>query len=95
MNKNLKVNHRDLKPSNILLFNQLLELAKITDFGISKRTDMDGGTINNSGRYMTPNYAAPEIIKMVENSQIDKINEEKSDVYSLGITFCQCLFLKT
>jgi len=66
------------------LFNKLLELAKIADFGLSKSIDMDN-TINISGiRYATPNYAAPEILK----SQIGKINEEKSDIYSLGITFC-------
>ena len=58
-----------------MLFNQLLELAKITDFGISKRTDIMDSTINKYGRYMTEYYASPEIIKMDENSQIDKINE--------------------
>ena len=86
------MNHRDLKPSNILLFNRLLEIAKITDFGISKSTEINQN--GSSIKYLTPNYASPEILKMLEKSQIAKVDEEKADVYSFGITFCQCLFLK-
>lgn len=72
--------HRDLKPAN-MVFAQRRQI-KILDFGIARRLDeMDGGA---SGATGTPFYMAPEQILGDDPS-------ERSDIYSLGVTFFQLL----
>ncbi len=61
----LKHNHRDMKPSNILLFNKLLEIAKITDFGLS----MNLVEISNkNAEYVSGYYISPELRNIIENN---------------------------
>ena len=72
--------HRDLSPDNVILPDSRLDLAKIIDFGIAKRTDPEKSTIIGSqfaGKY---SYASPEQFGMYGGDV-----GPKSDIYSLGL----------
>ncbi|MGQ9495492.1 MAG: protein kinase domain-containing protein [Thermoanaerobaculaceae bacterium] len=70
--------HRDLKPANFILAER--KQLKILDFGIARR--LDELDLSQSGAAGTPYYMAPE---QILNEQPD----QRSDVYSLGVTFFQ------
>lgn len=73
--------HRDLKPANILLDQQ--GNAWLTDFGLAK-VDEANTALTESGNIVgTMKYLAPEAL----NGQTD----ERSDVYSLGLTLYELL----
>jgi eukaryotic-like serine/threonine-protein kinase len=76
--------HRDLKPANIFLVptevdGRIVEIAKVLDFGISKR--MAGSTVKTveSTLLGTPQYMAPEQAKG-EHTTVD----ERTDVFAFG-----------
>jgi serine/threonine protein kinase len=74
--------HRDLKPTNILLFSEGEKLrAKITDFGIAKRSDATAASTQLVG---TVEYMAPEYFTT------GKIGTG-SDVWSLGVMLLEAL----
>lgn len=74
--------HRDLKPSNILLHKDSTgELhAKVSDFGLAKRTDRDEG-LTQTGLMGTASYMSPEAAA----GRFRDIGPA-SDVYGLGAT---------
>jgi serine/threonine protein kinase len=74
--------HRDLKPTNILLFSEGEKLrAKITDFGIAKRTDATAASTQLVG---TVEYMAPEYFTTGNITPA-------SDVWSIGVMLLEAL----
>lgn len=73
--------HRDIKPSNIMIDDS--DNIKILDFGIAKIIDEDK-SLTKTGQMGTVFYMSPEQVNGVKVS-------EKSDIYSLGVTFYQIL----
>lgn len=71
--------HRDIKPQNIIISKE--GKVKVTDFGIARAVSTNTITSNAMG---SVHYISPEQAK---GGFID----EKSDIYSLGITFYEML----
>jgi serine/threonine-protein kinase len=76
--------HRDLKPANILIDRHSEPM--VTDFGLAKMFDTDGGTTRTGAILGTPSYMSPEQASG-RNSQINA----RSDVYSLGAVLYEML----
>ena len=73
--------HRDIKPANIML--NLHGDAILMDFGIVKL--LDDTTHTATGAVVgTARYMSPEVIR-------SEVPDERSDLYSLGITFYEML----
>lgn len=76
--------HRDIKPSNILI--DSTGKVKLVDFGLAKSEAQQSITI--TGEFFgTPSYISPEQIRRPD--EIDC----RTDIYSLGATFYECLTL--
>lgn len=72
--------HRDIKPANLLMDPQ--GTVWVTDFGLAKLAEADG--LTRTGDFVgTLRYMAPE--------QIDSHSDERSDIYSLGLTLYEML----
>ena len=76
--------HRDLKPANVLIDKQ--DQVHVTDFGLAKRLDHDGGITSSGDAIGTPHYMAPE----QATGQNDQVGQG-SDVYSLGAVLFACI----
>ncbi len=74
--------HRDIKPANILI-DKSTGSAKLCDFGLARfhnlGLDSASGAISGSPAYMSPEQAAGERV------------DERSDIFSLGVTIFQLL----
>ena len=74
--------HRDIKPANILIESDSGN-AKLTDFGIARFGTSNEltlqGSISGSPPYMSPEQASAKVL------------DERSDIYSLGITLYELL----
>lgn len=69
--------HRDIKPSN--LFITRAGHAKVMDFGLAKRLDVDSSLTVTGAIIGTPSYMAPE---QGAGAEVD----HRADIYSLGCT---------
>jgi eukaryotic-like serine/threonine-protein kinase len=83
--------HRDLKPENIfLVLDDDVEIAKVLDFGIAKRTGPDsfltGAVQTQTGAMLgTPYYMSPE--QAAGKKDVD----HRTDIWSFGVIACECL----
>ena len=80
--------HRDIKPANILFASD--GTAKLSDLGISRRTDWDReiNVTRAEDVVGTPAYMSPE--QMLDSRKADA----KSDIYSLGMVLFELITLK-
>ena len=76
---NSHIIHRDIKPQNILISRD--GTAKVTDFGIAKAASSNTITASAMG---SVHYISPEQAR-------GGFSDEKSDVYSLGVTMYEML----
>lgn len=74
--------HRDVKPQNVLLNDG--GQAKVTDFGIARSLDVQGGLTQTGTVMGTSDYIAPE---QARGSKVDA----QSDIYSLGTVLYELL----
>jgi serine/threonine protein kinase/WD40 repeat protein len=77
-----RVLHRDIKPSNLLL--DLQGIVWVTDFGLAKD---EGEDLTRTGDVVgTLRYMAPE--------RFNGISDQRSDIYSLGLTLYELATLR-
>ena len=80
-----KVVHRDIKPDNILYSAKTREI-RIVDFGISSLVNSHRPRRESSWTEGSLPYMSPE-----QTGRIDRPVDQRSDLYSLGITFYEIL----
>jgi serine/threonine protein kinase len=74
--------HRDIKPENIMISSR--GIVKIADFGLAKIMDADSRMTATGAMMGSPSYMSPEQAR-------GESADQRSDIYSLGITFFQML----
>ncbi|CAD8059565.1 unnamed protein product [Paramecium sonneborni] len=91
--KNKHLFHRDVKPENILVTNISPFTVKLADFGAGKE-NLNGQAMLNT-LVGTPLFLSPKLYVAYSLNQPGKVKHdlEKSDVFSLGITFLQMILL--
>ena len=87
--------HRDIKPENVLVWVNPLNgqvLMKWTDFGLSKSVNKRG-TFTMSGVKGTEHWFAPELLKLLNDENVQNESEAKqrgtiqTDVFAEGLLF--------
>jgi serine/threonine protein kinase len=78
--------HRDVKPTNLVLSRD--GVVKLADFGLARRIGRSRSWALRTRGAGTPHYMSPEQCK-------GDIDDERSDIYSLGATYCRLLTGRT
>ncbi len=84
----MKFIHRDIKPANVLIWvnsRNRQVLMKWADFGLSKPVN-ERGTCSMSGVSGTPNWLAPELLKLQDDVEA-KRGTIQTDVFAEGLVF--------
>ncbi|CAD8137373.1 unnamed protein product [Paramecium octaurelia] len=91
--KNKHLFHRDIKPENILVTSLQPYTVKLVDFGAGKENFHGQAMLNTL--VGTPLFLSPKLYVAYSMNQPGKVKHdlEKSDVFSLGITFLQMILL--
>ena len=76
--------HRDIKPANIVVDGRPLKQAVLIDFGLSRSRHLDPALRDVA--VGTARYCSPEQAGLIESP-----TDERSDLYSLGVTLHECL----
>lgn len=78
--------HRDLKPDNIMLVKDEHgnEMVKVVDFGVAKILESNARLTRYQARIGSPVYSSPE-------QYLGKTVDHRTDLYSLGVIFYECL----
>ncbi len=92
---NNRIVHGDLKPENILIKKKDSEtfIAKLIDFDNSFFSKEAQEPSEESDIVGTMNYYSPELARYIKNDGTVRSTDldEKSDIYALGVVFCQYL----
>ena len=79
--------HRDVKPGNIML--DQTGRPRITDFGLAQTSGSEDTNLTQTGTLLgTATYVSPEQV-------MGQASDGRSDIYSLGVVFCELLTGKT
>jgi serine/threonine-protein kinase len=83
----MEIVHRDLKPENVFLaLDDDRELAKVLDFGIAKRVQVDAPNPTAAGTMLgTPSYMSPE------QAQGAQFVDYRSDLWALAVIAFRCV----
>lgn len=80
---NYKIYHLNIKPGNILYYSE--SNLKFTDYGFAN--DIKKAQNENLEKNQETNYfRSPELIAYRKNT-LDRIDDEKCDIFSLGLVF--------
>jgi len=80
--------HRDVKPDNILISMTTPVRMKLSDFGLVKKTSSRGTFTQQSGLKGTPNWMAPEILELMDDTITELPHGTiQSDTFAAGCVF--------
>ena len=82
--------HKDIKPHNFVIRRGKMEngepnwVCKLTDFGLSKLVIEGRSACDETGRFGTMGWIAPEITRAYLKGHFTQLFSKRSDVWSLG-----------